>query len=97
MPSLPRCLLVLFLLAAARAHAADLPGPWVEFTSDGGVDVRAITAPGMSCPNVVADGTTVPTTTRGQPDPADGPYPLQVCIAHTNPPPRKVTVEGRSW
>ena len=94
MPPLLRRLVVLFLLAAAPAYAADLPGPWVEFTSDGGVDVRAITAPGMSCPNVVADGTTVPTTTRGQPDPANGPYPLQVCIAHTTTPPRKITVEG---
>jgi predicted phosphodiesterase len=94
MPLSLRRLVVLFLLAAVPAFAADLPDPWVEFTSDGGVDVRAITAPGMSCPNVVADGTTVPTATRGQPDPANGPYPLQVCIAHTTTPPRKVTVEG---
>ena len=73
MPLSLRRLVVLFLLAAVPAHAADLPDPWVEFTSDGGVDVRAITAPGMACPIVVADGTTVPGMTRGQPDPANGP------------------------
>jgi hypothetical protein len=72
MPLSLRQLVVLFLLAAVPVHAADLPDPWVEFTSDGGVDVRTITAPGVSCPHVVADATTVPTTTRGQPDPADG-------------------------
>ena len=50
-----RWIAVLCLLATVPASAADMPGPWVEFTSDGGIDIRAITAPGMPCPKVVAD------------------------------------------
>jgi len=94
MPPSLRYLSVVFLLAVVSAQAAHRPGPWVQFTSDGGLDVRAITAPGMPCPKVVADETTVPGTTRGQPDPLDGAYPLQVCVAHSTTPPRKLTVEA---
>ena len=83
-----------WLLAAAPAHAADLPGPWVELTSDGGLDIRAVTAPNMSCPEVSADGAALPTKARGQPDPADGAYPVQVCVAHASTPTRSLTVDG---
>ena len=79
------------MLATASAHAADLPGPWVQFTSDGGVDIRAITAPGMACPRVIADGRTLPSSMRGQPNSA---FPVQVCVAHASTPPRQATVEG---
>ncbi len=71
--------------------AADLPGPWVQLTSDGGLDIRAITAPGMPCPKVVADGTAVESKPRGAPDDA---YPVQVCVAHLATPPRAATVDG---
>ena len=39
------CWLALLAIASAPAHAADLPGPWVEFTAGGGLDVRAVTMP----------------------------------------------------
>jgi hypothetical protein len=89
-----RWLAILLLVASPAAQAADLPGPWVEFASDGGIDIRAITAPGMPCPQVVADGTTLPSTTRGQPDAAGGAFPIQVCVAHAATPPHRATVEG---
>ena len=73
-----RRLALLFLLAGARAHAADLPDPWVEVASDGGLDVRAITMPGASCPKVTADGAAVPSVARGQPESSGGAYAVQV-------------------
>jgi hypothetical protein len=79
MPPLRRWLSALMLLIGPPAYAGDLPGPWVELASDGGLDVRSITAPGMDCPKVVADGTTLTGSTRGKPD---GVFPVQVCIAH---------------
>ena len=85
---------VLCLLAVPAAQAADFPAPWVEFVSDGGLDIRAITAPGMPCPKVVADGVALPSKTRGAPDAADGPYPVQVCVAHTAATARNVAVDG---
>jgi hypothetical protein len=86
-----RLLLAVFLLAAGAARAADLPAPWVELASDGGLDVRAIVAPGMACPPVVADGTTLTSQTRGTPD---GNYPVQLCIAHTAASARSISVSG---
>jgi hypothetical protein len=85
---------LLCLLAAPAVHAADLPEPWVEFASDGGLDIRVITAPGMPCPKVVADGAALPSKTRGDPDTADGAYPVQVCVAHTVAATRSATVDG---
>lgn len=89
-----RWLAILCVLVVASARAADLPGCWVEFTSDGGIDIRAITAPGMPCPPVVADGAALPSTTRGQPDAAGGAYPIRICVAHAAAPPRNATVAG---
>ncbi len=83
--------LFLLLLACSAARAADLPGPWVELASDGGLDVRSIIAPGMPCPKVVADDVAVASNMRGQPD-AD--YPVQVCIAHTAASASSLTVDG---
>jgi hypothetical protein len=94
MPRLIRRLAILSLLAGTPAHAADLPGPWVELTSEGGLDIRAVTAPNMSCPEVSADGAVLPTKARGQPDPADGAYPVQVCVAHASTSTRSLTVDG---
>ena len=96
MPPLLRwvTILVLCLPAIPGARAADLPEPWVEFASDGGIDIRAATAPGMPCPKVVADGAALPSKTRGQPDDTGGPYPVQVCIAHAATPPRAAAVDG---
>ena len=67
------------LLISPTARAADLPGPWVELASDGGLDVRSITAPGMACPKVAGDGAALTSKPRGK---ADGDYPVQVCVAH---------------
>jgi calcineurin-like phosphoesterase family protein len=94
MPPLLRWIAILCLLASPGARAADLPGPWVEFASDGGIDIRAITAPGMPCPRVVVDGAATPSRTRGQPDAAAGPYTVQVCVAHAATQPRTATVDG---
>lgn len=83
------CLLALLL--PALAHAADLPAPWVELASGGGLDVRAIVAAGIPCPKVVADDTTLSSGTRGV---ADTKFPVQVCIAHTSGGARAITVDG---
>lgn len=94
MPPLLRWVAILTLFSISGAVAADLPDPWVEFTSDGGIDIRAITSPGMPCPKVMADGVPVPSKTRGQPDAVGGLYPVQVCVAHTVTPPRAAAVDG---
>lgn len=94
MPSPLRWVAIICLVAVPGARAADLPGPWVEYTSDGGIDIREITAPGMPCPKVMADGAPVPTKTRGQPDAVGGPYPVQVCVAHSGTPPRAASADG---
>jgi hypothetical protein len=95
---IPRALCIwiasFLLLTIAAAHAADMPGAWVELTADGGLDVRAITAPGAACPKVVADGATLPSTPRGQPDQPDGAYPVQLCVAHATAQVRSLTVDG---
>ena len=66
-------------------------GPWVELASDGGLDVRSVTAPGMACPKVVGDGTALASKPRGK---ADGDYPVQVCVAHAAAATRAITVDG---
>ncbi len=83
------CLVLLALPSLTRA--ADLPGAWVELTSDGGLDVRAITMPNAPCPQVVADGAMLPSKPRGTPD---GAYPIQVCVAHAAATIRSLTVAG---
>jgi len=94
MPPSLRWIAILCVFAIPGARAADLPGPWVEFASDGGIDVRAITAPGMPCPKVTADGAPVPSKTRGEPDATGGLYPVQVCVAHAATPPRVAAADG---
>jgi hypothetical protein len=84
-------IVVLCLFAGTPANAADMPGPWVEFASDGGLDIRAVTAPGMPCPKVVAERTTLASQTRGVPDAVGGAYPVQVCVAHSKDMPRDAT------
>jgi hypothetical protein len=91
MSALVRWCAVLTLLAGSTAQAADMPGPWVELASDGGLDVRSIVAPGMTCPKVAADGTALTSTTRNEPD---GDYPVQVCVAHAAAATRGITVDG---
>jgi hypothetical protein len=83
----------LFLLAPA-AQAADLPNAWVELAADGGLDVRAVTMPGAPCPKVLADGSPLASRQRGSPDPTDGAYPIQVCVAHAAVTARGITVDG---
>src|SRR4051812_20597102 len=91
MPLCLRMLAALWLLALPSAHAADLPGPWVELASDGGLDVRSVIMPGMACPKVVADGAALASRIRGKPD---GDYPVQVCIAHAAASAGSLTVDG---
>lgn len=90
-PFLQGFLLLGLLLVPGLARAADMPLPWSELVPGGGVDVRAVTAPGMACPKVVADGKVLPGTTRGTPD-AD--YPIQVCVAHAPESVRHITADG---
>jgi len=82
------------LAFAPAARAADLPGAWVELAADGGLDVRSVTMPGVSCPKVVSDGATLSNKPRGTPDPADGAFPVQVCVAHVAATVHSVTVDG---
>jgi hypothetical protein len=89
------CCLALLLLALS-ARAADLPGAWVEVASDGLLEVRAVTMPGEACPTVVADGVTVPSQVRSSPDPANGAYPIQVCVARAADTARSIAVQGLS-
>jgi hypothetical protein len=63
----------------------------VELASDGGLDVRSITAPDMACPKVVADADALTSTIRRKPD---GDYPIQVCVAHTTTSTRSIAVDG---
>ena len=79
------------LPAGATARAADLPGPWVEMGSDGGLDVRSVVAPGIACPKVVADGTMLTSDMRGK---VDGDYPVQTCSAHAAASSRAITADG---
>ncbi len=83
------CLIALLL--SMSANAADFPAPWVELTSDGGLDVRAVVAPGMPCPEVAADRIHLDSNTRGS---ADTNYPVHVCIAHSSTSARRITVDG---
>ena len=85
-------LLTLTLMQAA--HAADLPGAWVELAADGALDVRAVTMPGAPCPKVLLDGTGVSSEPRGAPDAPDGAYPIQVCVAHVPVTARSLSVDG---
>src|SRR3954451_24571251 len=94
MLGLLRWLVILMLGTATAVHAPDLPNPWVEFASDGGLEIRAVTAPGMPCPKVVADGVALPSKTRGQPDAADGAFPVQLCVAHATASVRRLTADG---
>lgn len=91
MSLLLRSLAALLLLSGMTARAADLPGPWVELASDGGLDVRSIIAPGMTCPKVVGAGTALTSSNRGKPD---GDYPVQVCVAHAVASTREIKVDG---
>jgi hypothetical protein len=84
------CWLVLLLLVGS-ANAADLPGPWVELASDGGLDVRSVIAPGMTCPKVVADGNALTSNGRGKPG-TD--FPVDVCVAHAAAATRAIIVDG---
>ena len=79
MPRIFGFLFALTLLLPGATRAADLPGAWVQYVADGGVEARAITMPGAPCPPVVADGSPVASHPRGGPDAA---YPIQVCAAH---------------
>jgi hypothetical protein len=82
---------MLLLAVASQAMAADMPGPWVELASDGGLDVRSVIAPGMSCPKVVADGAALASRTGRA---ADKDFPVQLCIAHAAAKARAITVDG---
>ena len=79
------------MLLSRNACAADLPSPWVELASDNGLDVRAIVASGMLCPEVKVDEATLTSNIR---DTADANYPVQVCIAHTSIAARRITADG---
>ena len=82
----------LFLaLTTVGASAADMPGPWVELASDGGLDVRSIAVPGTSCPRVIADGTALTSRTGAA---ADQEFPVQVCMAHTAASARAIADDG---
>jgi hypothetical protein len=84
-------LLAVLLLLTGVARAADLPGPWVELASDGGLDVRSVIAPGMTCPTVAADETALISNARGA---ADDDFRIGVCVAHAPAATRTLTVDG---
>ena len=82
---------MLVLLCSPPAFAADLPGAWVEFRSDGALDVRAIVPPGANCPAIIADGAALAVAPRDAPDSA---YPVQVCAARAPMGARQISVAG---
>ena len=86
-----RLWLALGLALALPAYAADMPDPWVQLAADGRLDVRAVIAPGMPCPKVMADDKELATGQRGQPDDA---YPVQLCVAHAPADTRRLSVQG---
>jgi len=79
------------LLLSSPAHAADLPNAWVELAADGGLDVRAVTVPAVSCPKVVADGAPLASQPRGT---SNADFPIQVCVAHAAATTHSLTVDG---
>src|SRR5262249_21215144 len=84
-------LLATLLLLTGVARAADLPGPWVELASDGGLDVRSVIAPGMTGPPVAADDTALTSNARGA---AEDDFRIGVCVAHAPAATRTLTVDG---
>ncbi len=84
-------LLGILLYGLAPAMAADLPEAWVEFRSDGALDVRAIVGPDAVCPAMTADGAPLTVGPRDAPDEA---YPVQVCAARAPVGARQISVAG---
>jgi len=73
--------LILALIARSGAEAASAPqiiaGPWVQLGSDNRLEVRVVVGSGVtSCPEIVADGSTIEPRQRGA---ADGNFPITVC------------------
>ena len=52
-------LAALLIAVSTAAAAADLPAPWVELVANGELSVRAVVAPGSTCPSISADGVTL--------------------------------------
>jgi predicted phosphodiesterase len=88
-----RALLFLIVFLLPVAARADLPGPWVEFASDGSLSVRQIVGKGAACPAVEADGKSVATAKRGA---ADEAFPAEVCEALVPGTAAKLSISGKA-
>ena len=78
-------------LSTSPADAADLPHPWVQFTATGGLEARAIVAPGMKCPQVMSAKTPLASVVRAEPNEA---FPIQVCATPIPTGADRLTVGG---
>src|SRR5918998_853420 len=70
--------ILLLLVTASGAGAAQQVQPWVELAPGEALSVRAAVAPDAACPNVAADGAPVAMRSRAVPDAA---FPVRVCEA----------------
>lgn len=79
------------MILALGARAADWPGAWLQYTADGGTELRIVTPPGLACPAMTADGYALDVRQRGV---ADTAYPIQVCVAAVPEFARRLAVAG---
>src|SRR5262249_31370166 len=86
-----RKFVLLLCAVTVPAGAAELPAPWVELAADGSLSVRAIVAPGATCPPVGADGVVLAAAPRGAPDAA---FPVQVCEVRAPAQTKRLAVGG---
>ena len=84
-------LAALLIAVSTAAAAADLPAPWVELAANGELSVRAVVAPGSTCPSISADGVTLVVNRRGAPDIN---FPIEICEARAPTAATRLTVGG---
>jgi len=84
-------LAALLIAVSTAAAAADLPAPWVELAANGELSVRAVVAPGSTCPSISADGVTLVVNRRGAPDIN---FPIEICEARAPTATTRLMVAG---
>jgi hypothetical protein len=88
--------LIVVMIGIPGAWAAEslkvIAGPWVELGTNNSLEVRVVVSSGVTtCPEVVADGSTVEQRQRGA---ADGNFPITVCGATVPLATQKLSVGG---
>src|SRR5690348_16697356 len=81
-----------FLICGFRpAWAADLPSAWMQFSSAGVPELRALVPEGVACPSVTADGAALSVRIRTDGTQA---FPIRVCAAQPPSGARSMEVGG---